>query len=99
MKRFTYLAIPLVVLLTACQGTGGISNPLSSDSAPSADDVSTDGLPGNVDVDAAADKLGISSDALKNALGGQPIDVAAAAQKLGITEATLREALGSTLPL
>ena len=99
MKRFIYLAIPLAVLLTACQGTGGISNPLSSDSAPSADDATTEGLPGTVDVDAAAQKLGVSSDALKNALGDQPIDVAAAAQKLGITEASLRDALGSALPL
>ena len=47
------------------------------------------------DLGAAAKKLGITEDALKEAFGMiMPPDFAAAAKKLGITEAVLREALG-----
>lgn len=92
MKRMNYLAIPLVVLLTACQSLGGIDNPLSSD------EVTSEAIPGDLDLDAAAEKLGVSTDDLKNALGEPPLDITAAAEKLGVTETALRDALGP-LPL
>lgn len=49
---------------------------------------------GQPDLAAAAAKLGITEQALRDALGPPPPDFAAAAAKLGITEAALREALG-----
>jgi hypothetical protein len=55
------------------------------------------GMPGMPapDLAAAAKKLGITEDALKEAFGMiMPPDFAAAAKKLGITEAVLKEALG-----
>ena len=99
MKRLNYLAIPLAVMLTACQSIGGIDNPLSSDSVPSTDEATSEALPGDADMDAAAEKLGVSPDALKSALGEPPLDIAAAAEKLGVTETALTDALGSSLPL
>lgn len=52
---------------------------------------------GGPDFDAASEKLGITADAIRNALGepgqGRP-DFAAAAKKLGITEKELMSALG-----
>ncbi len=50
--------------------------------------------PGGPDLAAAAKKLGITEQALRDALGPPPPNLAAAAQKLGITEQALREALG-----
>lgn len=55
------------------------------------------GMPGMPapDLAAAAKKLGITEDALKEAFGMiMPPDFAAAAKKLGITEAVLKDALG-----
>ena len=43
--------------------------------------------------DAAAQKLGISVEQLRNALGGPPPDIQGGAQILGISEDQLREAL------
>jgi hypothetical protein len=48
---------------------------------------------GQPDLAAAAEKLGISEQALRDALGPPPPDLAAAAKKLGISEQALREAL------
>jgi len=49
---------------------------------------------GNPDLVAAAKKLGISEQTLRDALGPPPPNLVAAAQKLGITESALRAALG-----
>lgn len=49
---------------------------------------------GHPDLNAAAQTLGISVDALRRALGPPPPDLAAAAQRLGISEPVLRGALG-----
>ncbi|HEY3800403.1 MAG TPA: YHYH protein [Caulobacteraceae bacterium] len=49
---------------------------------------------GRPDLAAAAQKLGISEDSLRAALGPPPPDLAAAATKLGVTEAALKAALG-----
>jgi hypothetical protein len=88
MKRLNYFAIPLVaVLLVGCQSIGGIDNPLSSD------EVTSEAIPGDLDLDAAAEKLGVSSDDLKSALGEPPLDIPAAAEKLGVSETALRDAL------
>jgi hypothetical protein len=46
------------------------------------------------DLGAAAAKLGISEEALMQALGPPPPDLAAAAGKLGVTEPALKAALG-----
>ena len=61
----------------------------------------TGGAPGGAqgagsrpDLASAASKLGISEQALKDALGAPPPNFATAAQKLGITEAELKTALG-----
>ena len=43
--------------------------------------------------DAAAQKLGISAEQLRNALGGPPPDIQRGAQILGISDDQLREAL------
>lgn len=99
MKRLNYLAIPLVVLLSACQSIGGDDTDLSSDSMSEAEGVVSDSMPGDMNLDAAAEKLGVSVDDLKGALGEPPVDAAAAAEKLGVSESALRDALGSSLPL
>ncbi|CAB4910312.1 unannotated protein [freshwater metagenome] len=49
---------------------------------------------GNPDLVAAAKKLGISEQTLRDALGPPPPNLVSAAQKLGITESALRAALG-----
>lgn len=75
------------LFLSACQSIGlG-----TSDVAESAEGV----MPGmeDVDFDAAAEKLGLSTEDLTEALGSPP-DIAAAAEKLGISESSLMEALG-----
>ncbi len=46
------------------------------------------------DFAAAAESLGVSEMALRDALGGPPPNLTAAAATLGVSEATLREALG-----
>ena len=99
MKRLNYLAIPLAVLLTACQSIGGVDNPLSQDSTTGAAEARTGDMIGDVDMDSAAQELGVSPDDLKDALGTPPLDVAAAAEKLGVSESALREALDSAMPL
>ena len=50
---------------------------------------------GPPDLNAAAQRLGISVDTLRQALGPPPPDLAAAAKQLGITEQQLRDALGA----
>jgi hypothetical protein len=52
------------------------------------------GRPGRRDFGAAAQKLGITEEALRGALGPPPPDLAAAAAKLAISEERLRAALG-----
>ena len=99
MKRLNYLAIPLAVMLTACQSVGGIDNPLSQDSTTGAAEAATEDMIGDVDMDTAAQELGVSTDELRGAIGTPPIDVAAAAEKLGVSETALRNALGSSIPL
>jgi hypothetical protein len=54
--------------------------------------------PGVPNLAAAAQKLGITVQALRDALGPPPPNLAAAAQKLGITEQALRDALGLSQP-
>ena len=49
------------------------------------------GMGGGVDLSAAAEKLEITEDELREAFGGPPPDFAAAAEKLGVTEEELRE--------
>jgi hypothetical protein len=49
---------------------------------------------GGPDLAAAAARLGVSEQALREALGPPPPDLAAAAVKLGVSEQALREALG-----
>lgn len=49
---------------------------------------------GHPDLNVAADKLGISVEKLRAALGPPPPDLRAAAARLGISEQALREALG-----
>ncbi|KAA3643032.1 MAG: YHYH protein [Chloroflexi bacterium] len=49
---------------------------------------------GGPDLSAAAAQLGVSEEALRNALGAPPPDLAAAAQALGVSEDALRQALG-----
>jgi YHYH protein len=54
-----------------------------------------DGRPGgHPDLAAAARRLGIAEQRLRDALGPPPPDLAAAARRLGINEAALRDALG-----
>jgi hypothetical protein len=48
-----------------------------------------------LDLAAAAAKLGVTEEQLQDALGNQwPLDLAAAAEKLGVSEESFREALG-----
>ncbi|MEM7345663.1 MAG: DUF1566 domain-containing protein [Chloroflexota bacterium] len=69
----------------------------SGGSAPTGGEAPSDGGPsdGPPDFAAAAAQLGVTEQALKDALGEPPPDFAAAAATLGITEQALREALGA----
>ena len=58
----------------------------------------TGGRPAGPDMAAVAEKLGVTADDLKAALGGPPPDFAAAAAKLGISEQTLKDAMGGPPP-
>lgn len=75
------------LLLSSCQSAA----PDTSSLTESAEGL-VPGLEG-VDLAAAAEKLGISTEDLTGALGSPP-DVAAAAEKLGISQSSLMEALG-----
>lgn len=76
-----------ILALSACQSTG----PGTDDLVESAEGA----IPGmeGVDLASAAEKLGIPTEELTDALGTPP-DVAAAAEKLGISKESLMEALG-----
>lgn len=73
--------------LSACQST----SPDVTDLAGSTDSMMPDMA--DMDLDSAAEKLGVSTDDLTDALGS-PVDVAGAAEKLGISKEALMEALG-----
>ena len=60
-----------------------------------AQDQGNDAAPqGGPDLSAAAAQLGVSEEALRNALGAPPPDLATAAQTLGVSVEELRQALG-----
>ena len=94
MNRLNYLAIPIAVLLTACQSVGGSGDQQSADALRSADTITSEAMSDGFNMESAAEKLGISVDELKSALGDK-MDIPAAAEKLGISESTLQSALGS----
>ena len=75
-------------------GSTGASNPRDR---PGGQPGRSSGRPGSgrhPDLAAAARRLGIREQALRNALGPPPPDLAAAARRLGIREQALRNALG-----
>ena len=82
MKKYTVYSFLIISVLTLVLACGG-SSPVSE---------KKEGRPDR-NFDAAAQKLGISVEQLRNALGGPPPDIQEGAQILGIPEDQLREAL------
>ena len=82
MKRYTaysFFIISILAFVLACGGNSQVAE-------------NEEGRPDR-NFDAAAQKLGISVEQLRNALGGPPPDIQGGAQILGISETQLREAL------
>ena len=82
MKKYTVYSFFITCILTLVLACGG-SSPVVENN---------EGRP-NRNFDAAAQKLGVSVEQLRNALGGPPPDIQAGAQTLGISEDQLKEAL------
>ena len=82
MKRYTAYSFFIISILTFVLSCGGSSQVAENE----------EGRPER-NFDAAAQKLGISVEQLRNALGGPPPDIQGGAQILGISENQLREAL------
>ena len=82
MKRYTAYSFFIISILTFVLACGGSSQVAENEK----------GRPDR-NFDAAAQKLGISVEQLRNALGGPPPDIQGGAQILGISENQLREAL------
>ncbi len=77
-----------MMTISGAPGRGG-----AQQGTPQANSGNNQGI-GNPNLAAAAQKLGITEQALRDALGPPPPNLAAAAKKLGITERALRDALG-----
>ncbi len=87
------LAISAVVLLTAC-ASGQSQSPESNDSVTSLKKGAA--RPGMPDLTEAAAKLGVSKEALQEAMskaGGPPPDMKLVAAELGVSVDALKEAL------
>ena len=82
MKKYTAYSFFIISILTLVLACGGSSQVAENE----------EGRPDR-NFDAAAQKLGISLEQLRNALGGPPPDIQGGAQILGISENQLREAL------
>ncbi|MDD5288368.1 MAG: hypothetical protein PHY28_04580 [Dehalococcoidales bacterium] len=105
-KRYAagVMFLSVVLVMTGCGTTKEpavtSSTPTTADTATSPTAISPQGERPSmqaIDYAAAAAKLGITEQQLRDALGAdtqQSLDIAAAANKLGITEEALREALG-----
>lgn len=82
MKKYiaySFFIISTLTLVLACGGSPQVAE-------------NKEGRPDR-NFDAAAQKLGISVEQLRSALGGPPPDIQRGAQTLGISEDQLREAL------
>jgi hypothetical protein len=108
---FVVMLLGVTVFVMAGCGKAEQSTPAAEQTQPASSDTTENpnpappegGPPGGrpsapeLDLEAAAAKLGVTEEQLRDALGDQfqgPLDLATAAEKLGVSEDSLREALG-----
>lgn len=80
LKNTIMLCGALLIALSALMSGGAIAQPQG-------------GMGGPPDLSEAAETLGVTEEALLEALGGPPPDFAAAAEKLGISEEEIMEVM------